>query len=791
MKTQKKINRNVNDTVIKTSLSFEFLIEELEQIVLNGKHPLFESASKLLAGLDNIPEIKTQINDLSLLEKNKDLVEQMMAFVINPLTSNTAMEGATVPFHKTTFFSTEQLRAITNKDEYKLEIAKNHDLEEKQLIKIYFAYLIILEQIYNYKTDFNIPLDFKLTNEQNQRVQYFRKNFNYKYLRVGTVGKLKRLTDEQLKKLLDNIADLSYWRETLPLESFEFKGFVHFSFTKSTYDFVVSELKSNLLDNKTILTNEGFELIQNHIRALIEMPNLKIGLAAIDQFDSTINKSLIWKTLIDRSKLSCREYSGTFYEQAMLEKKIVITNDFNEAENDRVVAEFLNHGIRSHVIVPLVLDGETVGMLEFASENKGELDMVKVSRLKELFPVFAVALKRSKNECKDRESAIIQQHFTAIHPSVEWRFREAVVTLMNENSTEKLSTGIEPVVFDNIIPIFGASDIHSSTTERNKAIQSDFLEQLEYAREIIEYGKLVNEMPFLDAIHFEIRNFISTVKNGLKAGDEFVIIEFLKNEVEPAFKLLKDRFQEMEKPVNDYLQKIDTENGVLYKKRKEFEDSLTSINKVIGKIIDDEQIDAQKIFPHYFEKYSTDGVEYNAYIGQSLVKKLKYNGIYLKNIRLWQLLLKVRIAQEIRKLQSELPVKLDITQLILVHSQPLSIAFRQDEKKFDVAGAYNIRYEITKKRIDKALIKATKERITEVGKIAIIYSHADEITEYKKYIDYLISLGLITQNVENFELEDLTGASGLRALRIEVNFENNSLLGIKKRPEISVDRIQI
>ena len=791
MKTQEKINSNVTGTIIKTSLSFEFLIEELERIVLNTKHPLFELASKVLDGLGKVPELKTQITDLSLLEKNKDLVDQMMAFVINPLTVNTAMEGAIAPFQKDTFFSTEQMRTILNSKEFELEFAKSHDVEKKQLAKIYLAYLIILEQIYNYKTDFNIPLDFKLTNEQNQTVQYFRKKFSHKYMRVSPVGKIKKITSEQLKSLLDNIDDLNYWKEILPLENFEFRGFMHFTFIKNTYDFVISELKSSLLDNKTILTNEGFKQIQNHIRALTEMPNLKLGLAAIDQFDSTINKSLVWRTLIDRSKLSCREYSGTFYEQAMLDKKIIITNDFNEAKNDRVVNEFLNHGIRSHAIVPLVLDDETVGMLEFASENKGELDMVKISRLKELFPVFAVALKRAKNECKDRESAIIQQHFTAIHPSVEWRFREAVVNLMNKNSSGELPTGIEPVVFDNIIPIFGASDIHSSTIERNKAIQSDFLEQLDYAREIIEYAKLVNEMPFLDAIHFEIKNYTSTVKNGLKAGDEFVIIEFLKNEVEPAFHLLKNRFQEMEKPVNDYLQKIDPENGVLYRKRKEFEDSLTLINKTIGKTIDDEQIDAQKIFPHYFEKYSTDGVEYNAYIGQSLVKKLKFNNIYLKNIRLWQLLLKIRIAQEIKKLQSELPVKLDITQLILVHSQPLSIAFRQDEKKFDVAGAYNIRYEITKKRIDKALIKATKERITEVGKIAIIYSHADEITEYKKYIDYLISLGLITPNVENFELEDLTGASGLRALRIEVNFKNDTLLRNKKRPEISVDKIQI
>jgi len=207
---------------------------------------------------------------------------------------------------------------------------------------------------------------------------------------------------------------------------------------------------------------------------------------------------------------------------------------------------------------------------------------------------------------------------------------------------------------------------------------------------------------------------------------------------------------------------------------KDFEDSLTEINDCVGEIIDENQEKAQQVFPHYFEKYRTDGVEYNAYIGQSLVRDLNYDPIYLKNLRLWQLLVKVKVARKVRELIPSLKTKLDVTQLILVHSNPLSIAFRQDEKKFDVAGAYNIRYEITKKRIDKAVIKGTNERITQVGKIAIIYAHAEEKDEYKRYIDYLIAKNYLKDSIEDFELEDLKGASGLRALRVEVNYTGNS-----------------
>ena len=114
---------------------------------------------------------------------------------------------------------------------------------------------------------------------------------------------------------------------------------------------------------------------------------------------------------------------------------------------------------------------------------------------------------------------------------------------------------------------------------------------------------------------------------------------------------------------------------------------------------------------------------------------------------------------------------LDITSLILVHSNPLAIRFRMDEKRFDVDGAYNIRYEILKKRIDKAYIKGTTERLTQPGKIAIVYSQDWEAEEYLQYIQYLQSIDYLDGNLERIELEDLQGTSGLQAFRVGFKYE--------------------
>ena len=126
------------------------------------------------------------------------------------------------------------------------------------------------------------------------------------------------------------------------------------------------------------------------------------------------------------------------------------------------------------------------------------------------------------------------------------------------------------------------------------------------------------------------------------------------------------------------------------------------------------------------------------------------------------------IALRVNRFKEKLPVPLEVTHLVLVQHAPLSIRFRFDEKRFDVDGAYDIRYEIVKKRIDKAVIRGSKERVTQPGKIAIVYGQTSEAQEYRGYLEYLRHLGYITDEVEELELDDLPGVHGLRALRVTV-----------------------
>jgi hypothetical protein len=195
---------------------------------------------------------------------------------------------------------------------------------------------------------------------------------------------------------------------------------------------------------------------------------------------------------------------------------------------------------------------------------------------------------------------------------------------------------------------------------------------------------------------------------------------------------------------------------------------VTRVNETLTAYLDAEELTAQQMCPHYFEMHTTDGVEHGIYAGASLMEDGTFNMLYLHNLRLWQLLVMCGAARLTAQLRERLVLPLETTHLVFAHYTPISIRFHPEEKQFEVDGAYSMRYQIIKKRIDKALVKGSTERLTQPGKIAIVYSQPREAEEYRQYIDYLRAKEYVTSEIEDVDLEDVPGAHGLKALRITV-----------------------
>jgi len=279
----------------------------------------------------------------------------------------------------------------------------------------------------------------------------------------------------------------------------------------------------------------------------------------------------------------------------------------------------------------------------------------------------------------------------------------------------------------------------------------------------------VVQLPLLEGLEFKNEILKKNIEETMTAEGEVRVNEFLNQEVGPIFAHLQKNEKESCEIINNYYSTFNDANSRLYQYRQEYEESVSKINEALSAFLEGEEERVQKSYPHYFEKYRTDGIEYNIYIGQSISPTIPFNVLYLKNIRLWQLTSMAEAARITHQLLPSLKDPLQTTQLILIHSQPISISFRKDERKFDVEGSYNIRYEVIKKRLDKVRIKGTEERLTQPGKIAIVYSNQKEIPEYLDYIEFLKNKNVLKPNVEFLELEELQGVTGMKALRVDIN----------------------
>jgi len=764
----------VQDFPFKSVLSFKYLIEFWEKEAQSSNKIKAALAGKVLDEVSKVPEIREPIKDLSFIESNTDLIDMLMSVIYPPAQWNRQVSASCIPFQFKTFYSTPIYKTILDPDGNFNIHSMNIDEKEALFGKILSAYLIIFRNYYGIKLKARHPVVAKLRDQSTGLYIYYNIVIDPSFVKPVNTGEIPKLSEEDKNRLLKDPTNLKLWMKLIPPEKFEFHGFVTYTAVNINDQEIISSLKNDLIEKKAIFSPERISSIEEKLRSLFKTPKLRVGLAAIPkdwslmaEYGRKIGSSFI---LSDICSEDCAEVQKSVYSKVYKDGKPVIIEDLEKCEfKTRIERKILQQGIRNILIAPLFYQDEPIGILELGSPNPGDINPLNSVKVKEILSLFAVAVKRSMEEFESEIQKVVKENCTAIHPIVEWKFRrEAVKVLMKKEDHRKLYQ-MEPIVFENVYPLYGLTDIRDSSENRNKAIQNDLIEHLNLSGNILKAADELKPLPLFKEINFKINKFIKKVKLSLSSADEISINEFLQNEIEPAFGHIRNYSADLDEKITGYFSSLDPILHAYYVQRKDYEESVALINETISNFLDEAQTDAQKMYPHYFEKYKSDGVEHSIYIGNSLVEDGKFDMIYLRNLRLWQLMTMCGIARKLENLKKELKTPLESSHLILAQNNPLSIRFRFDEKKFDVDGTYNLRYEIMKKRIDKALIKGTKERLTQPGKIAIIFSQPREAKEYKRYFEYLGESGYLENKIEELEVEDLQGVYGLKALRVKVN----------------------
>ncbi|MGB5975684.1 MAG: GAF domain-containing protein, partial [Nodosilinea sp.] len=419
--------------------------------------------------------------------------------------------------------------------------------------------------------------------------------------------------------------------------------------------------------------------------------------------------------------------------------------------------DMLNRGVRSLLLIPLVMrtaqlcdsSAQMVGLVGITSTKPYAFDQSDCSHAMTLVPALTAAMRHS-----------VQDRFTTIHPSVRWRFEE---------EAERLSLGLppNPILFEDVYPLYGISDIRGSSDERNRAIQKDLLTQLHLALAIVKAADQSVNNALVGQLALDLVDYITTLKEGVTVDSEVTLLRYLQEEVEVHFAYFAQHSTEAGDAIAQYKAAIHADHGCVYAARAVYDRTIGHINGLLRDTWNHWQESMQAITAHYCDLEATDGIDHMIYAGQSI--DTSFTEFQLKSLRYEQLRAVCDCARKGFTLKAIYDTDMTITHLVLVQGFTVDIVHDETtESLFNVRGTRDTRYEIVKKRIDKACDAETGDRITQPGMLTVVYSTSEEWQEYERYLRYLSREGIVDSDVEQGIVEPLQGVSGLKFARVRV-----------------------
>ena len=781
------INIQTDETVtkpIEISLSFVPLLNYLKKRLETERTMKAEYYRFIIDRFEREQGWKSEIS-LSDLAKYRELFE-MTFLVLTPLATdeNELYWGLTTPVPGEIFFSTNGLHEFLHEVHNTGQSKSLAEQREKQQLRTRFIYGLILERFYSISVITKKDFIYSYKDPKSQLLKYYKAEVDTRFVEVSVEGELPDLNDHELANCFQELTEYEavehYLPEVLPFNKFRFEGFAIISLKDVTVEHSIDRIREVLVNHS--FETEQYRQINQALRALSGNENLEFRLLPMRMvndksvFSYDADESMQSVLMIEKNQqFITKESFNILVDDFRAKPRMLIFNDLQEQEpSDDLLPQLLKRtGINSYALLPVNYHNEMVGVIEIHSREDVRFDEILFTKIQRAIPLVAQLLKYSTEEFESKIETVIRDKFTPLQPSVQWKFNEVAWKHLQKRYSNLNEPEIEPIRFDNVYPLYGAVDIRNSTIERNNAIQADIKNQLDLLTSTLNSLRELKEQHAPDALVFQCRKWSTKIEEYFTTQDEVALNAFLESDVNTYLREIQNKFPQSSEVIDNYFDSIAQADGPAFKNRIELEISLQLINTRLNQYFENAQKELQQLYPIYFEKFRTDGVEYDMYIGQSLADGKSFDPAFLNHLRKWQIKSMTEVTRLTHNLVPVMPKQLQTTQLIFTHSNPIDISFRNDERRFDVEGAYNIRYQVVKKRIDKVLIRNTQERLTQPGKIALVYFNQREADEYAAYIREFQKGGILHDDLEYLDLEEVQGVSRLKALRVGVVLNNN------------------
>ncbi|HEX3081165.1 MAG TPA: GAF domain-containing protein [Puia sp.] len=766
----------------KSVISFKKFIDFLKSGIQSGpsiKVPYFKW---IIKKFKKYPELSNNV-PLENLGKYEEMLE-LVSTCLLPLAADENMLWAlSSPLSPQIFYSTDGFHKLMEclKHPVVLDPAIGDADSESEKIMRELQYGMLLEKVYSLPYLKKTEWIRKFEDPETGLDKYFQVNIDTRFIDIRPIEQLPAMD-------CTSMSPASVWGEEfkkiqrkVPLNQFEARGFSIVTLTDVTAEQAIEQVGKLVIHHSEKDKHPLFDEITHALQTVVGSRDYQFGLVpflSINDRPALVFEKIPYSIILQACwnyDISKKEFSKLRNDFTRNPRMIIWSAGDRESHLPEFIGNaFREAGIGNYIMFPIYHHEQVTGFFEVStSSGKPMLSEAQMVRLKPVLPIMTQLIQDIIARFNQRIESIIKEKFTSIQPAVQWKFNEAAWHYLRDHDNEEGADAVENIIFKNLHPLYGAVDIRNSTILRNQALEKDYAVQL---------GMLINvltslndyENPQLDRILTTANNWRKIIQEPLTTQQEVRLNEFFNMDVEYELENLLRAEPEMAEFLIPYFQSIDEENGIAFENRRLLELAIKKLNSTVNNFYENASVDLLNIFPCYFEKFRTDGVEYDIYAGQSIVPHVPFKKEHLQEMKRWQLKSMIQVVHLVQNLAPEMDFPLQTTQLLFAHPQTIDITFRKDERRFDVEGAYNIRYHIIKKRIDKVLILDTNERLTQPGKIALVYFDERDAEEFKGFISELQNENLLLNDLEELDLETLQGVDGLKAIRVGVRMENIS-----------------
>ena len=183
----------------KSRLSLRPLLDFWERLLAEGKCGMNSLGPVIRQKLENTPELREPIEDLTILENHQELIDLLMSVVFPPAFWESDCAAAFVPFQFTGFYATPLFKTLFKMEGQGFSPQLNIDPQQWQWGRVLKAYIYILNKFYGIDLTWDYPLIAKARCPKTGLDRFFNIVLDPKFLEIKVLGEPRSLTEADRK----------------------------------------------------------------------------------------------------------------------------------------------------------------------------------------------------------------------------------------------------------------------------------------------------------------------------------------------------------------------------------------------------------------------------------------------------------------------------------------------------------------------------------------------------------------------------------------------------------------